>query len=206
LLDGVSSVEVVSGALRQYQSRIVARAEKYNNLVYMYGAANSFDQSNRTNVAWCVETWARGANGVVPWQTMGTKDSWKKLDPLSVVYPTSFGAVPSLRLKSFRDGQQLVEYLEAFRLSTGLSQSEIGSVLLDDFGLIGQTVKLSEEDAGSVRFGPRELDQLGTLRWALGEYLNKHAFSPESVSATHKARNGLQLDTDRKTVAIEVDQ
>ena len=206
LLDGISSVEVVSGALRQYQSRIVARAEKYSNLVYMYGAANSFDQSNRTNVAWCVETWARGANGVVPWQTMGTKVSWKKLDPLSVVYPTSFGAVPSLRLKSFRDGQQLVEYLEAFRLSSGLSQSEIGSVLLDDFGLIGQTVKLSEEDAGSVRFGPRELDQLGTLRWALGEYLNKHAFSPESVSATLKARNGLQLNTDRKPVAIEADQ
>ncbi|MCU0710909.1 MAG: DUF4091 domain-containing protein [Pirellula sp.] len=205
LLDGVSSVEVVSGALRQYQTRIVARAEEYNNLVYMYGAANSFDQSSVTNIAWCVETWARGANGVVPWQTMGTKESWKKLDPLSVIYPSDFGAIPSLRLKSFRDGQQLVEYLEAFRVSTGLSKREIGAMLLEEFGLIGQTVKLSEEDAGSVRFGPRELEQLGTLRWALGEYLDKHASSPDSISATLKARNGLQLKADRKAVAIEFD-
>jgi hypothetical protein len=202
LLDGVSSVEIVSGSLRQYQSRIIERAEKYNNLVYMYGAANSFEQSNKTNIAWCVETWARGADGVVPWQSMGTKDSWKKLDPLSVIYPTEFGAVPSLRLKSFRDGQQLVEYLEAYRLKTGLSRTEMGRMLLQDFGLSGQTVKLSEEDAGSVRFGAQDLERLEKLKWFLGEYLHKHAPSQASTTVTLKARNALQLSSDRKAVEL----
>ena len=202
LLDGVSSVEVISGSLRQYQSRITERAEKYGNLVYMYGAANSFEQSSKTNIAWCVETWARGANGVVPWQTMGTKDSWKKLDPLSVIYPTEFGAVPSLRLKSFRDGQQLVEYLEAYRLKMGLTRTEIGTILLRDFGLSGQTIKRSEEDAGSVRFGQQDLERLERLKWFLGENLNQQSPSQETTSVTLRARNTLELNSVRNPIEL----
>lgn len=206
LLDGVSSVEVVSGALRQYQDRVIDRADQFHNLVYMYGAANTLEQSCNTNIAWCVETWARGGNGVVPWQTMGTKESWAKLDPLAVIYPTDFGASASLRLKSFRDGQQLVEYLEAFRIAHELSQREMGTIVLKEFGLAGQTLKRNEEDAGSVRFDAQTLDQLNALRWALGESLHQAGAFATGSSPMLRVRNKLQIQSLRDPVKLSVDE
>lgn len=206
LLDGVSSVEVVSGALRQYQDRVMDRANQFNNLIYMYGAANTFEQSRNTNIAWCVETWARGGNGVVPWQTMGTKESWTKLDPLSVIYPADFGAASSLRLKSFRDGEQLVEYLEAFRVAHDLSQRDMGAIVLKEFGLAGKTLKRNEEDAGSVQFDAQTLDQLNALRWALGEYLHQANLFATGTSPILRARNQLQTQSIRGPVKLSVDE
>lgn len=202
LLDGISSVEVVSGSLRRYQERVTARANAHRNLVYMYGSANTFDQSTDTNVAWCVETWARGANGVVPWQTMGTKESWRKLDPLAVIYPSDQGAIPSLRLKSFRDGQQLVEYLEQFRLRSGVTSQELGELLLNDFGLVGKTVQAYEEDAGSVQFQERELSRLDDLRFALGEWLSRNPIRDERPQINLMPRQGLGNLGERSPISI----
>ena len=65
-----------------------------------------------------------GTDGVIPWQTVGTADSWKQADELALFYPhpakTSPAVrrqasrslpIPSIRLKSYRRGQQDVEYL-----------------------------------------------------------------------------------------------
>ncbi len=50
----------------------------------------------------------------------------------------------------------------------GLTRTEIETILLRDFGLSGQTIKRSEEDAGSVRFGEQDLERLERLKWFLG--------------------------------------
>lgn len=172
LLDGVTSVEVVSGALRAYRDRVIGRADQFGNLVYMYGSSNPIGTSNAVPAAWCVETWALGADGVVPWQTVGNDKSWTEPDTLSLFYPTSGGPVPSLRLKSFRAGQQLVEYLNHF--SWG-NRGELARAILAEPGLRATLHKTSEADAGNSLFAAETHRALTALRRRIGPHLDASA-------------------------------
>lgn len=175
LLDGVTSAEIVSGVLRTYRDRVVQRAEQFDNLVYMYGSANRIGTSNAMPAAWCVETWALGADGVVPWQTIGKADAWQKPDQLSLFYPTPNGPVPSLRLKSFRAGQQLTEYLTMFTALSGGNRLDVGAAVLALPGLRAALEKKSEADAGDSLFGPEAGSTLTALRQRLGHWLDAKA-------------------------------
>lgn len=178
LLDGVTSVEVVSGALRTYRERVVERAGRLGNLVYMYGAANRIGTPNIMPAAWCVETWALGADGVVPWQTIGKADAWTKADDLALFYPTAHGPVPSLRLKSFCAGQQLVEYLTLFTALSGESRASIGAAVLAEPGLRASLDKRSDADAGTAIFAAETHASLTSLRQRLGAWLDARAPQP----------------------------
>ncbi len=186
LLDNVTNVEIVSGSLRNYQRRVMDRAAEFDNLVYMYGTANEIGTSNAIPAMWSLETWALGADGVVPWQTIGTKESWKNTDTLALFYPTDFGPVPSIRLKSFRAGQQLVEYLTMYIEISGVDRSDIGHELLVDDGLLGKMAMKNEADAGSSEFDNAKISRLEQIRRGLGEWL--HQKSPAYVARWHDPR------------------
>ena len=178
LLDGVTSVEVVSGALRTYRDRVIGRAGRFGNLVYMYGSANRIGTPNVMPVAWCVETWALGADGVVPWQTIGKANAWTTPDDLSLFYPAPGGPMPSLRLKSFRAGEQLVEYLTMFAALSVGSRAGIGAAVLAEPGLRASMHKKSEADAGGSIFGTDASRSLTLLRQRLGAWLDARAPAP----------------------------
>lgn len=178
LLDGVTNSEVVSGVLRTYRDRVIERAEQHDNLVYMYGAANRIGTPNVMPAAWCVETWALGADGVVPWQTIGKPTAWEKPDDLSLFYPTPNGPAPSLRLKSFRAGQQLVEYLTMYCALSGESRASVGAAVLAEPGLRASLEKKSEDDAGGSIFGAEAHRSLTALRLSLGAWLDAKAPAP----------------------------
>ncbi len=178
LLDGLTNVEVVSGVLRTYRARVIDRSERLGNLVYMYGSANRPGTSNVMPAAWCVETWALGGDGVVPWQTIGHADSWTKPDALALFYPTPTGPVPSLRLKSFRAGQQLVEYLTQYAALSGQSRASLGAAVLVEPGLRASLQKKSEADAGGSLFGVAAHRSLTVLRQRLGAWLDAQAPAP----------------------------
>ncbi len=198
LLDGVSNVEVVNGSMRDYGQRVMDRANRYGNRVYMYGSANELGAPNSTNVAWCVETWLRGGDGVVPWQTIGQKSSWQTPDPLSVIYPSDFGPIASLRLKSFREGQQLVEYLEHYRESLGdVNAEQIGGLLLNELQLNGETQQRNEADAGSVVFDPSAGQRLRVLRYRLGKLLDQQAINKNDDRGIDFPRQGLSAKLKR---------
>ena len=178
LLDGVTSVEVISGSLRTYGDRVTERAQRLGNLVYMYGSSNAIGTPNVSNAAWCVEAWALGADGVVPWQTVGKPAAWQKADELSLFYPTKNGPVPSLRLKTFRAGQQLVEYLTLFSALSGESRQSVAAAVLSEPGLRAITVKKNEADAGKAKFGAETHQSLTALRMRLGQWLDAKAPPP----------------------------
>ena len=178
LLDGVTNVEVVSGSLRTYGPRVHERAQRLGNLVYMYGSTNPIGTPNAIVAAWCVEAWALGADGVVPWQTIGTAKSWQKMDELSLFYPTPDGPVPSLRLKAFRAGQQLVEYLTQFAATSGESRESVGAAVLNEPGMRAMTVKKNDADAGKSAFGDDAFRSVAALRMRLGTWLNAKAPPP----------------------------
>ena len=57
-------------------------------------AATRSRTSNVQPAAWSLDAWSLGADGVLPWQTIGTADSWKKADELSLFYPGRGGERP----------------------------------------------------------------------------------------------------------------
>jgi hypothetical protein len=175
LLDHCVNVEVVSGVLRDYWPRIQRRAKACGNLYYMYGSANAIGTPNIANAAWCVEAWSLGADGVVPWNTIGKADAWQTPDELSVLYPTENGPVPSLRLKTFRAGQQLVEYLTQYSAVSGESRESVMAAVRAIPGLSATLVKKNEEDAGKSQFGKDTQPAFEALRMRLGAYLDAKA-------------------------------
>lgn len=179
LLDHCVNVEVVSGVLRQYWPRIQRRAKDCGNLYYMYGSANAIGTPNIANAAWCVEAWALGADGVVPWNTIGKADAWQTPDELSVLYPTDNGPVPSLRLKTFRAGQQLVEYLTQYCAVSGESRESVMAAVRAIPGLSATLVKKNEEDAGKSQFGKDTPSAFEALRMRIGAYLDAKAPAPK---------------------------
>jgi hypothetical protein len=180
LLDGVSNVDVVAGILREYPARVIGRNRRDGKLTYMYGGPSKLGQPLIINVAWCAETWALGADGVVPWQTIGDKDSLTKPDELAVLYPGPDGPLPSLRLKAFRAGQQLAEYLTIYSQASGQDRDAIGAAVLALPGLRAGTIKTYDDDAGSSAFGDGAARSVAELRLRLGAWLDAQAPAPRA--------------------------
>jgi hypothetical protein len=159
------------------------RAKRNNELVVEYGTSNRLDQSNLQPLAWCIDSWTLGINGVLPWQTIGNQNSWAQGDELSLFYPgvetDDPTPIPSIRLKSYRRGQQDVEYLELLRQKLNLPRWAIADwvrgtlpwqVRREGTGVQGA------EDAGRVQYGrlsPRDF-------WMLRKVIASELQSPGS--------------------------
>ena len=97
--------------------------------VRAYGSASQDGLSNTENVTMLLSAWADGADAFLAWQTLGSEASLEQNDAGSaggnalLVPGVRFGqaVVGDIRLKAFRDGQQLIEYLtllsERYRLT-----------------------------------------------------------------------------------------
>ena len=78
---------------------------------------------------------------MLPWQTVGNGDSWKKADELSLFYPgrdAKEGPVPSIRLKAYRRGQQDVEYLTLLAQVKGEPRWAVGESVREALHLSGE--------------------------------------------------------------------
>lgn len=190
---------MINGSLRVYRDRVMRRARRLETLVSMYGSANPIGTSNVMPAAWCVEAWAIGADGVVPWQTIGTERSWSEPDELSLFYPTRDGAIPSIRLKCFRYGQQLVEYLTMYCDVSGESRDAVGAAVLSEPGLTASTRMSSDDDAGASAFGADAHRSVTRLRERLGAWLDSKA--PAARERWHDPRPPPPADEFRREIA-----
>ncbi len=138
-LDGLMRYNVVSQtAFRQYRRLVLDRKCIDYQLVMIYGSANPLGTNNVQTLAWAWDSWLRGGDGILPWQTIGTNKSWETPDECSLFYPAKSGAtgtsssapVPSIRLKAYCYAQQDVE-----RLQNALDQDRValGSNTLDRY-------------------------------------------------------------------------
>ena len=143
LLDGICGEEVVSEALRPYRDRILARQARYGQKVFLYGSPNKIGTPNLQCSAWCLDAWCLGADGVVPWNTIGTARSWAEPEQTCLFYPSEQGPLPSLRLKAFCHGQQLVEYLTIFTQLAGHDRRSVAAALRRELGLDGLLTRTS---------------------------------------------------------------
>jgi hypothetical protein len=159
VLDGLLDYLVVGSAFRRYRS-----------IVLEYGSANAIGESNGQAVAWCLDVWTLGGDGVVPWQTIGRRASWDKADRLALLYPSPWPdraePVPSVRLKAYRRGQQDVEYLALLTRARGLPRWAVAAAVraaLKPVETSRPTGLGGPEDAGALDYAalsPRDLAML----------------------------------------------
>jgi hypothetical protein len=187
-LDGLIQYNVVSSAFRQYRRLVLDRAERFQEKVIEYGTSNRLDQSNVQPLAWCVEAWALGIDGVLPWQTIGSAGSWKNGDELSLFYPYQNGVeassseilrgkgmpVPSVRLKGYRRGQQDVEYLILLQQMTAEPRWSLGEWVRTQLPWKSKregTGIESGEDAGRVQYSQVSGKDFWKLRRLIAQQL-----------------------------------
>jgi hypothetical protein len=171
LLDGLCGEEVVSGVLATYRDRVQARQARFGQRVLVYGGANPIGSPNIQCAAWCLHAWCLGADGVVPWNTIGTGRSWAVPEQTCLFYPTEKGPLPSLRLKAFSHGQQLVEYLVIFAQLAGHDRRSVAEAVQRELALEGLLEKPSDDDAGTMRYDRLTPESLERLRQRLGAWI-----------------------------------
>ncbi|MFM8580663.1 MAG: hypothetical protein ACKOFW_04060, partial [Planctomycetaceae bacterium] len=135
VFDPVLDYNVCAGAAgRRYRRLLLDNARRFGQQLVDYGTSNPITGSNVQPAAWCVESWARGADGILPWNTLGRPESWRKADQLAIFYPPAEGfsatVAPSLRLKAYLRGQQDVEYLALWQQATGQPRWAVGAEVL----------------------------------------------------------------------------
>lgn len=177
-LDGLLDVNVVGGAVRHYARMVADRKEANGEVAIEYGGSNAIEMSNLQPAGWCVDVWTKGNDGVLPWQTVGTAASWKKADVLSLFYPGRTaveGPLPSIRLKSYRRGQQDVEYLTLLMQLKNEPRWAIGQKVREELHLSGERGvgdPKAVEDAGVIHFSRLKPQDLWALRVRIGQLLS----------------------------------
>jgi hypothetical protein len=139
-----------------------------------YGTVNKIDGENTQPVMWCLSAWTKGAMNILPWQTIGTKNSWKKAEQNALFYPEESGPAPSIRLKAFRRGQQDVEYLTLLCNISGVPRHRIKQWLQEVINLKGNVLKSSENDAGTFLFEGIHPSDLWKIRYMIGSIISKY--------------------------------
>ena len=143
-------------------------------IVIEYGGSNPIEESNMQPVGWSLDAWSLGCDGVLPWQTIGTGDSWKTADPLALFYPSRTGGlpIPSIRLKAYRRGQQDVEYLTLIAAQNREPRWAIGGRVREALRLSGERKSAGGEDAGLIQFAGLKPQDEWALRVRIGEALS----------------------------------
>lgn len=173
-LDGLAGVRVVGSAFSAYRERVLDTKARFQEQLYLYATTNAPGTPNTMAVAWCLDAWCDGADGVIPWQTIGRESSWSRADPLALLYPPRAGAgapVPSLRLKAFRRGQQDVELLELWRRRLGLPREAVAARVREIVDLGSNARARFEDDAGELVYPRVTPEALARLRAAAARAL-----------------------------------
>jgi hypothetical protein len=192
VLDGLLDYYVVGSAMRQYHQLVFDKKRRFGEIVLEYGGTNPVSGSNYQPVGWSLDAWSLGADGVLPWETVGTMESWRKADELSLFYPMHApgaargrgpGVVPSVRLKAYRRGQQDVEYLTLWAQVRGLPRWAVGRELRQVLNLSGSrsgTETGGAEDAGRIDYSGLKAGELENLRVQIGRALSEAHPTPRN--------------------------
>lgn len=176
LLWGLTDVEYIGGNTPQkVRMKEEERLAQGTALFAEYGTANEIGSSNVQPAAWCLAAWTRGASAVLPWQTLGGERCWRTADRNSLFYPGGDDPRPSVRLKAFTVGQQIVEYLTLFALEHHLPRYVLSGWLHGVIDLRGAVVKGSQSDAGTFRADGASAEALWEARLRLGAALSAAA-------------------------------
>ncbi|MDA1229445.1 MAG: hypothetical protein O2856_01600 [Planctomycetota bacterium] len=177
-LEGRDDLWVVSSSAFQNYRRLVTDRMQHDGLkAWVYGTSNHVHETNRNIQAWALDAWQDGATGIVPWQTVDKSGSaLKEADQLGLFIFDKNAAGEtvirhSMRLKAFREAQQLIEYLNLLQQRRGWSQDQMRRFVNQYVSLDAQVNKINDEDAGTTAYGRLSSSGLEMLRVATAKLL-----------------------------------
>lgn len=141
-----------------------------------YGAANHPSEPNVQPVVWSLLCWSNGASGLAAWQTIASPNQWSQGSETAVLYPAKNGRIlPSIRLKAFRQGEQMIEYLTLLGDTYKQPQFAVAAGMKQAIDLTSAVHKSYEDDAGTARFDKADPTALWLLRYRVGQMVSaKH--------------------------------
>ena len=150
--------------------------------IMTYGGANADNASNTQSLVMLIDLWMNGSNGHLPWQTLGTdkaldvNDAGASGGNALIVPGDRFGVevVGDMRLKAFRDGEQLIEYMTILGKKRGLQREQIQAMVLEAIRIeAGRKAGANADDADALRFSSLKDWQISQLRQKLAELITK---------------------------------
>lgn len=158
-LSGRSDLWVVSAwAFQHYRRLVTDRMRQDRVKVWVYGTSNSIDESNRQIQAWALDSWQFGATGIVPWQTIDKSGkALQQADQLGLfIFDKDADGKNvirhSMRLKAFRDAEQLIGLLQLVKQKRRLSDSQMREFIQHYVPLSGSVRKRDDADAGTSQY------------------------------------------------------
>lgn len=177
-LDGRDDLWIVSSsAFQNYRRLVTDRMQREGLKAWVYGTSNHVHETNRNILAWALGAWQDGATGIVPWQTVNKSGSaLKEADQLGLFIFDKDAAGEtvlqhSMRLKAYREAQQLIEYLNLLQQRRGWSRDQKQQFVSQYVDLDAEVNKTSAEDAGTTAYGRLSAAGLETLRLAAATLL-----------------------------------
>jgi hypothetical protein len=165
--------KIATDFMRSYETKRSGQPRK----AWVYGGAGDLRSSAVSARGWCVDTWLSGQDGLLPWLAYGKSDSWDSLAKAknAIFYPAFEkwdykGCYGSLRMKSFRDGQQDAEYLNLLARKLGATRSEVRALIGPNL-FEGSVETTFAEDAGTISYRALTPDKLVALRRLMGANL-----------------------------------
>ena len=145
-----------------------------------YGAANPDTESNTQSVSTLLQVWLNGADGFLPWQTLGDDTSLDQSDNVGgntlMVPGTRFGVpvVGDLRLKALRDGAQLIEYLVLLADRHHLEREQVRATLARVLSVSAGTADGSLlDDADAGQYSTLQAWQIAAVRRQVAEWISR---------------------------------
>jgi hypothetical protein len=170
-LDGQIDLMVVSGELYTKGPRLREMQERLGVRYWNYGTANAVRRSNTEAEAWTVSAWLAGADGIVPWQSIGEDANYTRAEDTALLLPGKrfgiVGPVASLRLKALRRAQQDVEYLNMLAANKKWDRAQVAAAI---GGILKPKTAFNQndaQDAGSYSFGKVRAADFADLRLAI---------------------------------------
>ncbi|HEY3284403.1 MAG TPA: hypothetical protein VGN26_19205 [Armatimonadota bacterium] len=183
-LDGLVNLMCVSGELFAKNERCMEMQSDQGVRFRHYAEANPIKETNLTAVAWALKAYLAGADGILPWNSLGGEEAFTQPAPTALLVPGGkvgvSGPVASLRLKALRRGQQDVEYLHLLAARRGWTPRQLAAAVAPLVDLSGRTVTRFVDDAGQTAFDHLDTAALTRLRETVAWELSRSPYGPPS--------------------------
>jgi len=145
-----------------------------------YGGANRDSESNTCSVVMLLNMWTNGANAHLPWQTIGNDRALDNQDSgigggNALIVPgdrLGHTVLADLRLKAFRDGQQLIEYLVELGKRRRLTREQLKAMVYGAVAIeTGRVAGAGADNADALTFSTLKAWQIAELRRKLAELI-----------------------------------
>jgi hypothetical protein len=175
-LDGLVDLMVVGGGeFFTRTRRLMQMKEKWGVQFWTYGSCNEVRESNVAAEVWAVRAWLAGADGIVPWQTVGDDAAFDKPEATAILLPGKrfgiTGPIASERLKALRRGEQDVEYLGLLQKAKGWTRQQGAAAIAPLLHVEAAFMPGAGEDAGTLLVHRARAEDFANMRAAIAAAL-----------------------------------